>query len=292
MMEFIAELHEARMTRDSNNNRVLTYTDCCERLYLSLLVLQLLRQYPQFAPYASGYAKKTVDKDNYKHFRAYNTDLYNFAHFVTGDDDAMDKLKDPTSALAKRQRTTLPVMNFNRYLSNLGMGRVSSTDDQQVFARIENAVGITNADYKDIRRNIFNINRLATGDKKKVVTRLLFAVRAKLRSSDIIEYLEKLASVKDLETAKVTDPEPTVSVPDLTVSGGDLALYRYLVGTKNLMMAKKFLELAKDGKSIPQQFVQAYLPAVVTIDNIVKGGPAFISMLRALEKRAKQQHKK
>ena len=25
-----------------------------------------------------------------------------------------------------------------------------------------------------------------------------------------------------------------------------------------------------------------------TIDNIVKGGPAFISMLRALEKRAKQ----
>ena len=292
MMEFIAELHEARMTRDSNNNRVLTYTDCCERLYLSLLVLQLLRQYPQFAPSASGYAKKTVDKDNYKHFRAYNTDLYNFAHFVTGDDEAMDKLKDPASALATRQRTTLPVMNFNRYLSNLSIGRASTMDDQQVFARIENAVGITNADYKDIRRNIFNFNRLATGDKKKVVTRLLFAVRAKLRSSDIIEYLEKLASVKDLETAKVTDPEPTVSVPDLTVSGGDLALYRYLVGTKNLMMAKKFLELAKDGKSIPQQFVQAYLPAVVTIDNIVKGGPAFISMLRALEKRAKQQHKK
>jgi len=42
------------------------------------------------------------------------------------------------------------------------------------------------------------------------------------------------------------------------------------------------------GKSIPPQFVKAYFPAIKTIDNIVKGGPAFISMLRALEKRAKQ----
>ena len=291
-MEFLAELHEARMTRDSNNQRVLTYTDCCERLYLSMLVLQLLRQYPQFAPVASGYAKKTIDKDNYKHFRAYNTDLYNFAYFVTGDEDAIKKLKDPTSAMAKREKTTLPTMNFNRYLSNLSIGKATTMDDQQVFARIENSLSITNSDYRDIRRNIFNLNRLATGDKKKVVTRLLFAVRAKLRSSDIIEYLEKLAAVRDLESAKVTDPEPTVSIPDITVTGRDLALYKYLVGSKNLMMTKKFLELAKDGKSIPQQFVQAYLPAITTIDNIVKGGPAFVSMLRALEKRAKQQHNK
>ena len=57
---------------------------------------------------------------------------------------------------------------------------------------------------------------------------------------------------------------------------------------KNEMLTKKFLELAVQGKSIPPQFVKAYFPAIKTIDNIVKGGPAFISMLRALEKRAKQ----
>lgn len=288
MMDFLTELHEARMTRDSGNQRVLTYTDCCERLYLTMLVLELLRRYPQFAPVAHGYAKKTTDRDSYKHFRMYATDLYNFAHFVTGDTETIAKLKDPKSATAMRLRTTLPTMAFNRYLIGLSTGRASSNNDQQVFLNVESALHIVNTDYKSVRRNIFNLNRLSTADKKKTVTRLLYAVRAKLRSSDIIEHLEALAAVRDLESAKVRDPEPTVSIADVSVTAKDLGFYRYLLGTKNLMLAKKFIELAKDGKPIPPQMVKAYMPAIKSIDNIVKAGPAFISMLKALERRALQ----
>ena len=288
MMDFLTELHEARMTRDSGNQRVLTYTDCCERLYLTMLTLELLRRYPQFAPVAHGYAKRTTDRDSYKHFRMYATDLYNFAYFVQGDEEALKKLKDPKSAMAMRKRTTLPAMAFNRYLSAMATGRVSTTNDQQVFLNVESALNITNADYKAVRRSIFNLNRLSTGDKKKIVTRLLYAVRAKLRSSDIIEHLEALAAVRDLESAKVRDPEPTVSIADISVTARDLGFYRYLLGTKNLMLAKKFIELAKDGKPIPPQMVRAYMPAIKSIDNIVKAGPAFISMLKALERRALQ----
>lgn len=288
MMDFLTELHEARMTRDSGNQRVLTYTDCCERLYLTMLTLELLRRYPQFAPVAHGYAKRTTDRDSYKHFRMYATDLYNFAYFVQGDEEALKKLKDPKSAMAMRKRTTLPAMAFNRYLSAMATGRVSTTNDQQVFLNVESALNITNADYKAVRRSIFNLNRLSTGDKKKIVTRLLYAVRAKLRSSDIIEHLEALAAVRDLESAKVRDPEPTVSIADISVTARDLGFYRYLLGTKNLILAKKFIELAKDGKPIPPQMVRAYMPAIKSIDNIVKAGPAFISMLKALERRALQ----
>lgn len=287
-MDFLTELHEARMTRDSGNQRVLTYTDCCERLYLTMLTLELLRRYPQFAPVAHGYAKRTTDRDSYKHFRMYATDLYNFAYFVQGDEEALKKLKDPKSAMAMRKRTTLPAMAFNRYLSAMATGRVSTTNDQQVFLNVESALNITNADYKAVRRSIFNLNRLSTGDKKKIVTRLLYAVRAKLRSSDIIEHLEALAAVRDLESAKVRDPEPTVSIADISVTARDLGFYRYLLGTKNLILAKKFIELAKDGKPIPPQMVRAYMPAIKSIDNIVKAGPAFISMLKALERRALQ----
>jgi len=288
MMDFLTELHEARMTRDSGNQRVLTYTDCCERLYLTMLTLELLRRYPQFAPVAHGYAKKTTDRDSYKHFRMYATDLYNFAYFVQGDTTALEKLKDPKAALKMRTRTTLPAMAFNRYLIALSSGRTSTINDQKVFLDIESALHIANTDYKAVRRNIFNLDRLATADKKKTVTRLLYAVRAKLRSSDIIEHLEALAAVRDLETAKVRDPEPTVSIADISVTAKDLGFYRYLLGTKNLMLAKKFIELAKDGKPIPPQMVKAYMPAIKSIDNIVKAGPAFISMLKALERRALQ----
>ena len=41
-LDFPHDLYEARMTRDSENQRILTYTDCTERTYPSLLILQLL----------------------------------------------------------------------------------------------------------------------------------------------------------------------------------------------------------------------------------------------------------
>ena len=61
MMEFIKDINEARMTRDSSNARVLTYTDCCERLYLTMLVLEMLRKYPTFSNTVRAYAKRQVD---------------------------------------------------------------------------------------------------------------------------------------------------------------------------------------------------------------------------------------
>ena len=134
-----------------------------------------------------------------------------------------------------------------------------------------------------------NFARLTKAEKRLISTRLIFAVRAKLRSSDIIEDFEKFAAVKNLEKASVIDPEPTISTPDISTSARDLALYRYLVGDRNLALTKKFLEQAKDGKAASANMVAAYLPAIKMIDDIVKGGPAFIQNLRALHNRAKKR---
>ena len=41
-MQFIEEIYEARMTRNAYGQMELSYTDCCERLYLSVLILALL----------------------------------------------------------------------------------------------------------------------------------------------------------------------------------------------------------------------------------------------------------
>jgi len=49
--------------------------------------------------------------------------------------------------------------------------------------------------------------------------------------------------------------------------------------------------LAKDNKSVPANILQAYLPAIIMVDNIVKGGPGFVQMLRTLENRAKKTPK-
>ena len=108
-MEFIKDMHEARMTRTSGTLKSLTYTDCRERLYLSVLILEALNQYAYFRRTASEYAKRTTGYDTFKAYRMSGTDLYNLAYFVNGDEDAMNKLKDPETG-----KYTLP--NDGRYL--------------------------------------------------------------------------------------------------------------------------------------------------------------------------------
>ncbi len=288
-LDFLHDIYEARMTRNSEDQRILTYTDCVERTYLSLLILLLLAQFPTYRQSASQYARMTK-RTNYKQFRMYSTDLHNFVYFVTGDDAAMDKLKDAKAAKVMRQRSNFPTLAFNRFLSELSSG-MNPTSALQLFMTIESGLNIRNTDYKTMRREILDYSNLTGREKRMTVTRLLHATRAKLRSSDIIENLEKLAADRNLETGAVPDNEPKISVPDVNTQGKDLALYRYLVGGKNIVQLKRFIDLALSGKSIPGSVVQAYLPAIKLIDDIVKAGPSFVSVLKALQSRAKSTKK-
>ena len=289
-MEFIKDMHEARMTRSTGTLKSLTYTDCCERLYLSVLILEALNQYAYFRRTASEYAKRTTGYDTFKAYRMRGTDLYNLAYFVNGDEDAMNKLKDPSAAKAMRQRTNLPLMQLNGWLKSIASSH-QYTQTSQFLIKLEGGLNISNADYKIVRRNLTRYRSLSTKDKENTITRLLIAARAKLRTSDLVDDLSKLAATNDLETARVADNEPTVSVPDISTDARDISLYRYVVGTENVMRTKNFLALAKQGRSIPGQFVQGYVPAVKMLDDIVKAGPAYINLLRALHQRAKKSRK-
>ena len=284
---FLRDLHESRMTKDNGNAKKLTYTDCGERMYLTLLALETMRQYPDFKAYVQRYAKKTAGFEQYKMYRIMGTDLYNFTYFLVGDSGAQDKLKDPESAKRMRASTKLPTSAINRYINAIAQGK-TPVQVNNLFQAIETALKISNSDYKLIRRNLMNFARLTKAEKRLISTRLIYAVRAKLRSSDIIEDFEKFAAIKNLEKASVIDPEPTISTPDLSTTGAELALYRYLVGDSNLALTKKFLEQAKDGKAASANMVAAYLPAIKMIDDIVKGGPAMVQQLRAVHKRAKR----
>ena len=284
---FLRDLHESRMTKDNGNAKKLTYTDCGERMYLTLLALETMRQYPDFKAYVQRYAKKTAGFEQHKMYRIMGTDLYNFTYFLVGDSGAQDKLKDPESAKRLRATTKLPTAAINRYINALASGKLP-VQVSNMFQAIETALKVSNSDYKSIRRNLMNFARLTKAEKRLISTRLIFAVRAKLRSSDIIEDFEKFAAIKNLEKASVIDPEPTISTPNLSTTGAELALYRYLVGDRNLALTKKFLEQAKDGKAASANMVAAYLPAIKMIDDIVKAGPGAVQQLRAVHKRAKR----
>jgi len=67
-----------------------------------------------------------------------------------------------------------------------------------------------------------------------------------------------------------------------------VALYGYLVGIENAKRAIQFLEMAEQGKSVPKNYVEAYLPIVEMIDDIVDAGPTGVTLLRQLHKRLKK----
>ena len=286
---FIKEIHEARMTKDDHNSRKLTYSDCCERLYLMLLALETMRQFPDYKSAVQSYANKTKGFELYKFYRIMGTDLYNFIYFIVGSDTAQDKLKDPAAAKALKKTTNVPIRDLNRYINELAQGKEPSLVSA-LFIKLEQALKITNNDYKDIRRNLSDWDKLTRSDKRTLATRLIYAVRAKLRSSDITDDFEKWAAIKNMEKDNVPDPEPTISKPDIDISTNNIVLYRYLVGNDKLMLTRKFLELARDGRGIPSPMVEAYLPIIELVDDLVKAGPAYIQQLRALHKRAKKDY--
>ena len=68
----------------------------------------------------------------------------------------------------------------------------------------------------------------------------------------------------------------------------NVALYGYLVGPEKAMRAKRFVEEAEAGHSIPKNLVEAYFPIIAMIDDIVDAGPGAVAQLRNLHKRHKK----
>ena len=290
--EFLTELQEARMTRNADNQRRLTYTDCRERAYLTLLMLQVMRYYPSHIDMAARYAYKTVMYRDYSRFRVDGTDLYNLFYFITGDETALGKLKDPGAAAIQRKKTFLSVGKLNGYLRKLGRAETPSSNDYEVLSIIERELIIMNSDYKELRRRLVSFDTDTPKERQTTITRLLFAARAKLTDGDFIQQFTKLTLDKNLENPKLNNPEPVVSTPDIAVPMEDLRNYRFLVATSQIPFVGKFLQSARSGRAIVANFTQAYLPIILMIDDIVKAGPAYIEQLKQVHNRAKRDLKR
>ena len=290
--EFLTDLQEARMTRNADNQRRLTYTDCRERAYLTLLMLQVMRHYSSHRDLAAKYAYKTVMYRDYQRFRVDGTDLYNLFYFITGNEAALGKLKDPGAAAIERKKTFLSVGKLNGYLRSIGSGNTPVLVDYEKLAIIERELNIRNSDYKELRRRLVSFDTDTPKERQTTITRLLFAGRAKLTDGDFLQQFTKLTLDKNLENPNLTSPEPSVSTPDLPVPIENLRNYRFLVPANQIPFVGKFLQSARSGRAIVANFTQAYLPIIIMIDDIVRAGPAYIEQLKQVHKRAKRDLKK
>lgn len=64
---------------------------------------------------------------------------------------------------------------------------------------------------------------------------------------------------------------------------------RALVGSNNFARAKRALELYKDGKTVPPNMMDAFMPVIDMVDEIMASGMANVRLLQMLDKRAKKK---
>ncbi len=279
---FLKYVAEGRVVRRANDLQRYTFQEICEKIYLSFLSLSLLKNLNLTKNWVRSYARDTITYGTFDRIRYTANDLHNMLAVVDGDPEITKKLANKNSAMALRQRQSVPTLVIKRYLRLLN-------DDYEFLSIMEKGLGINNSDYKNLRRAIANFDMLDSRRKKITVTRLLQAVRSKLSGTDISRHLEQFSRKANYELDNVVDAEKATT--DLSMSGDELNAYRLLVGPANIRRAKMAVKLAQDGKSIPANVVVAYVPIMNMIDDIANGGFAFVRLLQSIHTRAKKRRK-
>ncbi|SVC12747.1 uncharacterized protein METZ01_LOCUS265601, partial [marine metagenome] len=284
LVPFLKYVAEGRVVRRPGDLQRYTYQEICEKIYISFLSIALLKNFNLTKSWAKLYARDTISYGTFERVRYTANDLHNMLAVVDGDPDVVQKLANKNTAMALRQRQNIPTLAIKRYLRLLN-------DDYVFLTALEQALKITNTDYKNLRRAIADFSSLDGRRKKVTVTRLLQAVRAKLSGTDISRKVGEFAKKQNYELDNVLDAELETGDDYRKMSGDELNAYRLLVGPVNIRRAKMAVELAKQGKSIPANVVSAYLPIMRMIDEIANGGFIFVRLLQSIHQRAKKKLK-
>ena len=280
---FLQYVAEGRVVRRQSDLSRYTFQEICEKIYLSFLTLSLLKNFSQTKSFAKSYANQTLAYGEFDRVRTTANDLHNMLAIVAGDPAIVQKLANKNAAMALRQRQTVPELAIQRYLRTF-------SNDYRFLTQLESALGITDADYKNLRRAISDYTGLDSKRKQVTTTRLLQALRAKLPGTDLQRQTQKFADSQKLELDNVVDAELTVS-PGKEMSADEMSAYRILVGSQNVRRAKMAVDMAKQGRSIPGQLVASYVPIMKMIDDIAKGGYMFVRLLQTIHARAKSKRK-
>lgn len=187
MMDFVKELHEARLLRTEKDLK-LSFAEVCDNLYYIILALEFLSRIKQGKGLAERYASLTASYINYTEFRTAATDLYNLLYFVQETPAEVENIFNSEDARRLREKTQLPRMELNRWLINITS---PYSRDMYFIMKVERSLNITSTDLREIRRLLLYKSPSDT-DLNIMATRLLNFVRFKMPLLDLKTDLEQV----------------------------------------------------------------------------------------------------
>jgi hypothetical protein len=182
---FLKYVSEAKVIRRHSDLERFTFPEVTERIYLSFLALALMSQQKETAVFAKSYADETLARGTFDNVRMNNNDLANMLAIVAGDPEITKKLKNKDQAQAMRQRQPVPVMAVRRYLR-------AFDEPYKFLTQLERALGITDANYRNLRRAIADYKNLDSRTQTRASAKLLQMLKAKLSGTDITKKVQEL----------------------------------------------------------------------------------------------------
>ena len=175
---FLKYVSEGKVIRRHSDLGRFSFPEVTERIYLSFLALGLMSQRNDSQEFVKSYADQTMAKGTFDQVRMVNNDLANMLAIVAGDPEITKKLKNKNQAQAMRQRQPVPIMSLRRYLRTY-------ENHYKVLADLERALGISDANLRNIRRAVANYKSLDSRRQQQTLARLKQLLQAKLPNTDI-----------------------------------------------------------------------------------------------------------
>jgi hypothetical protein len=102
------------------------------------------------------------------------------------------------------------------------------------------------------------------------------------KQKDSIEQLAKdLATVVEAIRHSITEQ---VAEQQVRLGAKEMAALRLLVGNQNFSEAKRALELAKAGRSVPAPLMKGFMPIIDKLDTFIRGGASVVTRFNNLQK--------
>ena len=182
---FLKYVSEGKVIRRHSDLERFTFPEVTERIYLSFLALALMSQHKDTVGFAKSYADQTMAKGTFDQVRMINNDLANMLAIVAGDPEITKKLKNKNQAQAMRQRQPVPVMAVRRYMR-------SWEEHYKNLSTLERALNITDANLRNLKRNIANYGKLDQRSKRSAIDKLSRLVADKLPGTDLHRQLKSI----------------------------------------------------------------------------------------------------
>ena len=202
-LQLIPDLTESRQYRSKQAFKQTTARTVCDHAFMDMIAIWILYNEFESAPDARLYAERTITYNRFNNFRQSSTDLYLNLHVIT--EKRTDLLASEADATLLG-RIQLDVGNIARYLRNASGNNLTQPMTRQALQKLEHALHIDNSNFRSIRRLAQTWPTLATGQKRTVLTRMLYFYRAHARRAEMYRSIAELANNKNLIDPKANDP--------------------------------------------------------------------------------------